>query len=207
MTIHDLAKKLLTHFSPEERSIPDNPLYPGRNDAVKDAINAALQELFGEAGPWVRKAPQGAYVHGPTSVTIAVTEGSAAGIIPSNEWQDWFAGCAIVINGASVDNRILTAQTAGNFSASVTINPTGDDNTIVFTAADGLTIAADSISIEYVNLGVHGPLSISVDTEVAAVAATAMVDASGCSPGDIVVVDGITFTCILTGPAAPREFL
>ena len=112
MTTYEIASKLLTYFSHEERSIPDHPTYPGRNDAVKDAINAGLQELFGKGKPWVRKDERGASVNAPATVAIAVTNGSTAATIAEQHWQAWFAGCTCILPGAAVDNQIRNDEPA-----------------------------------------------------------------------------------------------
>lgn len=104
MTIAALASQLLTYFSPEERSVPDSVTYPGRNAAVAMAMNGALQELFGNASPWVRFDDRGALIENPTPVTLAVTRGSSAATVTG--WADWMAGCSIIISGSAIDNRI-----------------------------------------------------------------------------------------------------
>lgn len=108
MTITEAAAQLLTHFSEEEREIPDNATYPGRNAAVKLAMNMALQELFGEASPWVRFDERGHTVEAPTAVTISVTNGSTAGSVTG--WASWMAGCTIVIEGHDIDNQVRDAD-------------------------------------------------------------------------------------------------
>jgi hypothetical protein len=108
MTITEIATQLFTDFSPEERSVPDSVTYPGRNAAVKLAMNSALQECFGEGGAWLRYDEKGAIVNAPTAVTIAVTNGSATGTITG--WAAWMAGCTIQIEGSAVDNQIRNAS-------------------------------------------------------------------------------------------------
>lgn len=108
MNITAAAARLLSNFSPEERAIPDNPIYPGRNAAVQAALNSALQDLFAKGKPWVRTDKRGAVLNAPTTVTIAVTNGSTAGTITG--WASWMAGCSIVIDGAAVDNEIRNAS-------------------------------------------------------------------------------------------------
>lgn len=107
MTIATIATQLLTHFSPEERSVPDSVTYPGRNGWVLSAMNGALQELYTGASPWVRKDERGALLHAPaTAVSIDVTNGSTTATISAGTWQAWFSGCAIAIEGAGVVNQI-----------------------------------------------------------------------------------------------------
>lgn len=144
MTINDLAKKLLTYFSPEERSIPDSVTYPGRNADVARAMNAALQELFGKGRPWVRKDARGARVYGPANIPISVTEGSTSATIEAADWQAWMAGCTIVIVGADVDNEIR------NDARNVVLKYpyTGATGTTTATVyCDSITLATDVMEI------------------------------------------------------------
>jgi hypothetical protein len=104
MTIAAIAAQLLTYFSPEERNVPDSATYPGRNAAVALAMNGALQELYGNASPWVRFDDRGVLINAPTTVTLAVTQGSTAATVTG--WADWMAGCSIIISGSAIDNRI-----------------------------------------------------------------------------------------------------
>ena len=147
MTITTIASQLLTHFAPEQRSIPDSGTYSGCNGAVLAAMNGALQEMFTAAAPWVRRDERGLLLHAPaTSVSIDVTHGATAAVISADTWQDWFAGCAIVIDGGSITNQIRNnarqvelkfpydGATAGSF-ASATIDPSGSNNSITVTAA------------------------------------------------------------------------
>lgn len=108
MTITALATQLLTDFSPEERSIPDASPYIGRNTAIESAMNAALQELFGEGSPWIRYDEIGVIINAPTAVTIAVTNGSTSATITG--WAAWMAGCTIQITGSDIDNQIRNAS-------------------------------------------------------------------------------------------------
>lgn len=112
MTFAALAARLMVYFSPEERSIPDDSNYPGRNAAVLGVINGALQELYGESGPWPRKRSSGTWLNAPESVSIAVTNGSTAAVIDSGDWKAWFAGCSIAISGSTIDNRIMNDTAA-----------------------------------------------------------------------------------------------
>lgn len=106
MNIAAAADYLLTHFSPEEREIPDNALYPGRNAAAAKALNGALQQLFGKGGKWLRTDDRGAVLNPPISIAIAVTNGSKNATIANDVWEAWFSGCSIIIDGAAVDNQI-----------------------------------------------------------------------------------------------------
>lgn len=109
MTINESATLLLNDFSPEEREIPDATDYPGRNAAVINAMNSALQELFGEGSPWVRKDEIGLLANASTTVTISVTNGSASATVTSG-WASWMAGCTIQIDGSTIDNQIRNAS-------------------------------------------------------------------------------------------------
>lgn len=111
MNVNEIAQQLLTRFSPEERSIPDSANYPGRNAAVKLAMNGALQEVFGKGSPWLRKAERGALLRPPaTNVPITVAHGSNLATIALADWEDWYAGCATLISGSDYQNRITNAD-------------------------------------------------------------------------------------------------
>lgn len=105
MTITQIAENLLTHFAPEERSIPDSSSYAGRNAAVMAAMNGACQELWGASGPFIRRDERGYLVHATKTVTISVTNGSRNATI-SVGWETWMVGCSIAINGSAYDNQI-----------------------------------------------------------------------------------------------------
>lgn len=120
MTIAETALLLLNDFSVEERSIPDSADYPGRNAEVVKAINAALQELFGEGSPWLRYDEQGFLIYGPTNVTIAVTSESKTADVVTG-WADWMEGCAIVIDGSTVENQIRGASASSENPDIITI--------------------------------------------------------------------------------------
>lgn len=147
MNVAAVATQLLTYFSPEERSVPDSVNYPGRNAAVALAMNGALQELFGEASPWVRYDERGMLLNAPTPVTISVTQGSTDATISAG-WQSWMAGCSIVIANSAFDNAIR------NDSSSVVLKiphdgPTGSVSAMVY--HDALTLPADVMRV-------HGPV-------------------------------------------------
>jgi hypothetical protein len=146
MTIVQCATNLLTHFAPEERQIPDNPIYPGRNSAVLEAMNGALQECFGNASPWVRWDERGALLMPPAAVTVAVTNGSTAAAITG--WQAWMSGCSIVIEGHDVDNQIR------NGSASAVLKyPYGGAS-----GTKGATVYQDAIPLGSDVLAIYSPV-------------------------------------------------
>jgi hypothetical protein len=148
MTTAQCATNLLLHFAPEERSIPDSGTYPGRNAAVLEALNGALQECFGNASPWVRWDERGALLQTPTEITLDVTAGSTAATITG--WQPWMSGCTVVIAGHDVDNQIR------NGSASAVLKyPYGGT-----TGTAGGTVYQDSIPIPADVLSVHGPVRV-----------------------------------------------
>jgi hypothetical protein len=107
MTVNQIAINLLSYFSPEERTIPDASAYPGRNAAVLVAINGALQELCVDGMPWVSRQNLGAVLQPPTTTTVDVVAGSTA--IDIADYAAWMDGCAIAIEGETVDNRITNA--------------------------------------------------------------------------------------------------
>jgi len=104
MTLGSLINRLLTHFAPEEREMPDGSAYPGRMESCIAAVNAAMQFLFTGNAPWTRRGSIGFLLHSPTTTTVTVTQGSTG--ITFDDWQDWFEGCCIYIAGSSYENRI-----------------------------------------------------------------------------------------------------
>lgn len=151
MTVNDIAQQLLAHFSPEERSIPDAADYPGRNAAVRMAINGALQEVFSAGSPWVRFAERGVLLHAPATIAIAVTHDSTAATISQNDWQPWFGGCMVKINGSVVENRIVSSG-----SREVTLKFPWDGTSGTVTA----TVYHTSIDLPADVLEVHAPVKI-----------------------------------------------
>jgi hypothetical protein len=107
MTVADAAVILLNHFAPEERGTTNSSTYPGRTEEVLNAMNGALQEIFGQASPWLRIEERGSVLNAPATIPVTMTAGSTAATIASGDWQAWFAGCTIVIAGSDVENRIL----------------------------------------------------------------------------------------------------
>lgn len=150
MTINEAAIRLFAYFSPEERSIPDSVTYPGRNAAVAGALSGALQLLFAKGGPWVRKDERGALLYAPTAITLSATNGSADATVTSG-WQDWMEGCSIIIDGHTAENQIRAIDISGR--ATITINPSGTNNTMSFTAnspgSGGNGISIEITSGEY----------------------------------------------------------
>lgn len=148
MIIYNCATNLLFHFAPEERSIPDDDTYPGRNAAVLEAMNGALQECFGNASPWVRRDERGVILKAPTSVTIAVVQGSCEAVITG--WASWMAGCSIVISGHDCDNQIRNnvAECALKYPYD------GTSGTVAATVYHDCVTLGDDV------LSVFGPLSV-----------------------------------------------
>lgn len=105
MTINDCGLLLLAHFPFEERTIPDDAAYPGRNAAVVAAMYAALEECYSRESPWIREDDVGDILRPAASVTISVTENSRSAEITTG-WAAWMAGCTIVIAGHDIDNQI-----------------------------------------------------------------------------------------------------
>lgn len=108
MTLGTIIARLLTHCSPEERNIPDNPIYPGRNAAVVQAVNSALQELFTNS-IWTRRDTEGFLLYAPVTVTATVTAGSKS-VDFTGTWQSRFLGCSCRIGNAAADNRIKSVS-------------------------------------------------------------------------------------------------
>lgn len=148
MTINECATNLMFHFSPEERSIPDSDTYPGRNAAVLEAMNGAMQECFGNSSPWVRWDERGAILKVPAAVTIAVVSGSRDAVITG--WESWMAGCSIVIAGHDCDNQIRNDAAACRLKYPY-------DGTSGTVAA---TVYHDSLTIDEDVMAIFGPLSV-----------------------------------------------
>lgn len=149
MNILACSQHLLTFLPPEERSIPDSELYPGRNAAVLKALNDAMQDLFGKGKPWMRQDERGMILHPPTLVSIELTNGSTAGTISAEQWQDRFSGCTIVITGSAVDNQIR------NNSRTVRLKYPHEGETGTHTATvwqDSLEMATDTLEVHSAHL-------------------------------------------------------
>lgn len=144
MNILACAKTLLNYFSKEERSIPDDADFPGRNAEIQSAINGALQELYGRGGKWVRQDERGAVLYEPTSVRITCYTGLTSATIHQDDWQHWMAGCSIVVAGSSTDNQIRndTREVSLKFPHD---GASGDTTAIVY--CDSVTVAADVLEV------------------------------------------------------------
>jgi hypothetical protein len=113
---NEAAQILLTYFSPEERAIPDNVTYPGRNAAVRKAMNDALQDLFSKGKPWCRSEERGSLINAPVNLNVKVTQGSSVAEIPESDWRTWFRGCALAIEGVDHDNQVKSdGEIIGDF--------------------------------------------------------------------------------------------
>lgn len=116
MNTNEAAQILFTYFSPEERSIPDNATYPGRNAAVRKAMNDALQDLLSKGKPWCRSEERGTLINAPVNLSVKVTQGSPVAEIPESEWRSWFRGCTLAIEGVSHDNQVKSdGEIVGDF--------------------------------------------------------------------------------------------
>jgi hypothetical protein len=166
MTLHDALVLLLGHFAPEERSIPESNDYPGRHAEVTRALNSALQELYGDGAPWMRKGSEGFLLHPPQAATVTVTAGGKSADF-GDDWQDWFTGCTCRINGASVDNVITTAHEGGTATLLFPHDgPSGDASVTIY--HDSLTLPATvcnvmrpvSVKGEHFLTPVNGPAKL-----------------------------------------------
>ena len=144
MTVAEAAVILLNHFAPEERATTNSVTYPGRTEEVLNAMNGALQEIFGQASPWVRIEERGSVLNAPATIPITMTAGSTTGTIATNDWLAWFAGCTIVIAGSDVENRIL------NDSRTAVLKFAWNGTSGATTATvyhDSVTVAADVMEV------------------------------------------------------------
>lgn len=151
MTLGDLIQHLLTHFSPEERELPDADNYPGRTESAIGAINAALQFLFANHASWARRGTHGALLYGPTTTTVTVTEGST--VVSFDTWAERYEGCACKIAGASVENRIRGAD---NETGEITLELPHDGST----GSASITIWHDSVTLPLEVADVLSPVCI-----------------------------------------------
>jgi hypothetical protein len=170
MNIRQSAQSLLTHFAPEERAIPDALAYPGRNAAVLEAMNGAMQEISGLNGPWVRWETRGVRLAAPRVVEISGTPTSTAvtiiGAVPpprsSIAVQDApmednaVASMPRTVNGAQVIDLLLPPRTSGMVTATVFSDAValGDDVMSIHdpVIVGGVTIAASATP--------RGPVSV-----------------------------------------------
>jgi hypothetical protein len=149
MTIFECSELLLAHFSPEERTIPDNPDFPGRNAAVLEALNGALQECYGSASPWLRWDERGAILRAPTPITLSVTADSDEAEVSAG-WADWMAGCTVVIDGHDVDNQIRNDANPVRLKYPYD----GPSGTVAATVYHDCLLLPEDV------LAVHGPVTI-----------------------------------------------
>lgn len=141
MTVNKVATILLTHLSPEERNIPDSVDYPGRNAVVIAAMNAALQEMFIGARPWVACDDVGALLPAPKTVSVLRNAGEYDATIDG--WESWMAGCTIVLEGEGQDNRIKNDSNPA--SLMIPASTTGTFSAVFY--ADSVSIAPDVIDV------------------------------------------------------------
>jgi len=173
MTYHEALILLLGNFAPEERSIPENTEYPGRVSEATRALNAALQELYGDGAPWMRKGSEGFLLSAPTTVNATVTAASKSADF-AGAWLARFAGCTCRIAGASTDNVILTADSNG--LASLLFPHDGA------TGSADVTIYHDSLDLPSTVCAVLRPVSIKGVCFLSPVGGPASLD--GVSPGE-----------------------
>ena len=145
MNINGAALRLLSNFSPEERSIPDNSIYPGRNHAVLTAMNSGLQDLFAKGKPWVRSDERGEVIHAPVTVPIQVTNGSRSAVIDAGDWLGRFAGATCVIEGSNVDNQIRNNTASDIILKYPHDGTTGTKNALIY--QDVITFDADVLEV------------------------------------------------------------
>lgn len=150
MTVTEAAARLLTHFSPEERSIPDSVTYPGRNGEILAAINGALEEMYGESGLWMAQDERGVNLQAPVTLNIAVVKDSTAAEIAAPDWQAWMGGCTIVIAGQEIDNQIRDNDRMVKLRYPYS-GDTGSVSAVIY--HDSVQLAADV-------LAVHDPVMI-----------------------------------------------
>lgn len=111
-TVRDAVENLLAYLSPEEQAIP--PLqsagivrYPGRIEGAVDAVNGALQEVFGKGPLHPARRSFGVLIKAPATVPLALSPDSWIAEISQSDWKQWMLGCTCRIAGQDVDNEIL----------------------------------------------------------------------------------------------------
>lgn len=73
---------------------------------IANAFSAALQRIASDGPMEGREVPAGAFLNGPTQVTITATNGSKV-ISALTPWSSWMEGCTIRIFGDGQDNELL----------------------------------------------------------------------------------------------------
>ena len=154
MTLGDLINRLQTHFSPEERELPDSGDYPGRSESAIAAVNAAFQFLFANHASWARRGTYGRLLHGPATTGVTVTYDS--NVIEFDSWEERYEGCACQISGASTENRIRGYD---DYAGEITLELPHDGTTGVAS----ITIWQDSITLPLEIADVLTPVRIKGD--------------------------------------------
>jgi antitoxin component of RelBE/YafQ-DinJ toxin-antitoxin module len=125
MRTSEAIRLLLRHFAPEERNLPDDPNYPGRNAEAIHALNAAFQELAALSKAWRTKREAGRLLNQPTQVQIDTVKGSSMCTLATGE--EWMDGCTVLLDGkpnriaaaTGVQSLVYPAMKTGTFSATV----------------------------------------------------------------------------------------
>lgn len=112
MTVRSVAERLLRYLSPEEQAIPPTQeggvdCYPGRITEALNAINGAMQEMFGKGALHQARRNFGSLIEPPSTVTFNVERGSPYLRFSGSDWKPWMTGCTCRIDGEVVDNQIL----------------------------------------------------------------------------------------------------
>lgn len=80
------------------------PIQPGDLDDIAGVMTATIQELSDVGPTEARNRDTGAWLNAPTTVTVAVTQGS--NVIAITGFQAWMLGCTINIQGDNYNNEI-----------------------------------------------------------------------------------------------------
>ena len=116
MTVRQMGLRLLHFIGVTQLAAQSSPesdlenLQPSDLGEVCTAINGGMQELWDLAPSEMRERRMGGVLHGPTQVTLAVTQYSTA-ISALTTWAAWMAGCTIRISGEDQDNEISNSTT------------------------------------------------------------------------------------------------
>ncbi len=105
-----LARTLgIVSFNPSSPSGQQYPIEDGDLDDIAGVMTAGFQEMVGYAPQEIRNKDLGAWLNGPTTVSLTCTQGSQT-ISGLTTYAAWMLGCTIVIVGDGYDNE-LNSQT------------------------------------------------------------------------------------------------
>lgn len=84
------------------------PIEPTDLDDTVGVMNAALQPIYRRGPSEMREQNLGAYIHGPTTVLVDVTNGLST-IANLTPYSSWMLGCTIRVGGDQQDNEVTSS--------------------------------------------------------------------------------------------------